>query len=430
MNYKAVLLRSFGVLLTSVFFTFIQAQDTLQLTVPKAEAIFLQNNLSLLAAQYNVNANQALIQQARAWNNPVLNTDQNLYDGKFFRHTKGTSTIPQDGGQIYLSLQQVIQTAGKRSKLVQIAQDNTQSAQAQLNELMRNLHYVLVTDLNNLSQLQQTQGLLEDEIHHLQSLARGMDEMLKLGDISQKEDLRIKALLFSLQSDYADNLVQQQDLQKELRTLLQVKDNTPLQVQTEPLKGPLPPSLALATLVDTAISSRPDLVLAGHQLDLQQHNYNYQKALAVPDLTVGLEYDKANSYVSNYYGLQLSLPLPLFNRNKGNIISAGWSIKQAQTNLQQNRSQVQNEVMASYNKLITLYKVQESAAGTWTSDYDKLLRNIVSSYQQRKVSLIDFIDFFSSYKETRLRQLKQQTDMRNAAAELNFVSNQNVITLN
>ncbi|MGZ3850490.1 MAG: TolC family protein [Flavisolibacter sp.] len=430
MNYKAVLLRSFGVLLTSVFFTFIQAQDTLQLTVPKAEAIFLQNNLSLLAAQYNVNANQALIQQARAWNNPVLNTDQNLYDGKFFRHTKGTSTIPQDGGQIYLSLQQVIQTAGKRSKLVQIAQDNTQSAQAQLNELMRNLHYVLVTDLNNLSQLQQTQGLLEDEIHHLQSLARGMDEMLKLGDISQKEDLRIKALLFSLQSDYADNLVQQQDLQKELRTLLQVKDNTPLQVQTEPLKGPLPPSLALATLVDTAISSRPDLVLAGHQLDLQQHNYNYQKALAVPDLTVGLEYDKANSYVSNYYGLQLSLPLPLFNRNKGNIISAGWSIKQAQTNLQQNRSQVQNEVMASYNKLITLYKVQESAAGTWTSDYDKLLRNMVSSYQQRKVSLIDFIDFFSSYKETRLRQLKQQTDMRNAAAELNFVSNQNVITLN
>ncbi|MGZ3956261.1 MAG: TolC family protein [Flavisolibacter sp.] len=430
MNYKAVLLRSLGVLLTSVFFTFIQAQDTLQLTVPKAEAIFLQNNLSLLAAQYNVNANQALIQQARAWNNPVLNTDQNLYDGKFFRHTKGTSTIPQDGGQIYLSLQQVIQTAGKRSKLVQIAQDNTQSAQAQLNELMRNLHYVLVTDLNNLSQLQQTQGLLEDEIHHLQSLARGMDEMLKLGDISQKEDLRIKALLFSLQSDYADNLVQQQDLQKELRTLLQVKDNTPLQVQTEPLKGPLPPSLALATLVDTAISSRPDLVLAGHQLDLQQHNYNYQKALAVPDLTVGLEYDKANSYVSNYYGLQLSLPLPLFNRNKGNIISAGWSIKQAQTNLQQNRSQVQNEVMASYNKLITLYKVQESAAGTWTSDYDKLLRNIVSSYQQRKVSLIDFIDFFSSYKETRLRQLKQQTDMRNAAAELNFVSNQNVITLN
>jgi cobalt-zinc-cadmium efflux system outer membrane protein len=429
MKYKAVLLRSFGLLLAAACVLVTKAQDTLQLTVPKAEAIFLETNLSVLAAQYNINASQALIQQAKAWNNPVLYTDQNLYDGKFFRHTKGSSAIPQDGGQIYLSLQQLIQTAGKRNKLVQIARDNTNSAAAQFKDLVRNLHFVLVTDLNNLSQLKAAEGLYQQEILHLQKLSKGMDEMLKVGDVSQKEDLRIKALLFSLQSEYADNLVQQQDLEKEVRTLLQLKQHQAITVPQPQLDEQNLSSLALAPLLDSAKTWRPDLEFANSQLALQQHNYTYQKALAVPDLTLGVEYDKANSYVANFYGLQLSLPLPVFNRNRGNIVSAAWNIKQAQTVAEQNKSQVQNEVLASYHKLLTLINVQKSAKGTWSDDYNKLLQNMISSYQQRKVSLIDFIDFFSSYKETRLKQLKQQTDVLNAAAELNFVTNQNLISL-
>ncbi len=429
MNYKAVFIRSFGVFAISLCALFARAQDTLQLTIPKAEALFLQNNLSLLAAQYNINANQALIQQARAWNNPVLITDQNLYDGKFFRHSKGSAAIPQDGGQVYLSLQQVIQTAGKRNKLVQIAQDNTKTAEAQFNDLLRNLHFVLITDLNNLSQLQAVQSLLQEEIGHLQILSKGMDEMLKVGDVSQKEDIRIKAFLFSLQSDYADNLVQQENLQKELRTLLQIKENTPIQVSVQPVDEKSFSSVALAPLLDSAGVLRPDVVAATAQLDMQQHNYRYQKALAVPDVTVGVEYDKANSYVKNYYGLQLALPLPLLNRNRGNIISAGWNIKQAQAVVSQSKLQAHNEILASYNKLIALLNVQKAVRGGWTADYNRLLQNMISSYQQRKVSLIDFIDFFSSYKDTKLKQLQQQTNLLNAAAEFNFVTNQNVIAL-
>ncbi len=429
MKHKALLIRCFGLLLGCGSACCVQAQDTLQLTVPQAEALFLQKNLSLLAAQYNINATQALEQQARAWDNPVLLTDQNLYDGKFFRHSKATPSIPQDGGQIYLSLQQVIQTAGKRSKLVQVARDNTRTTEAQFNELVRNLHFVLVTDLNNLSRLQAVQNLLEEGIVHIQTLSKGMDEMLKVGDISQKEDIRIKALLFSMQSEYADNLTAQQDLQKELRTLLQLRTDQNVQVPFHQINEQSIRSLSLAYLLDSAKASRPDIALAGSQLALQQHNYTYQKALAVPDLTVGVEYDKANSYVNNYYGLQLALPLPLFNRNRGNIISAGWNVKQAQAVVEQSNLQVQNEVLASYNKLLTLLSVQKTTTGPWVADYDRLLRNMISSYQQRKVSLIDFIDFFSSYTDTRQKQLKQQADVLNAVAELNFVTNQTIIPI-
>ena len=72
--------------------------DTVKLSLPEAEKIFLQKNLSLLAAKYNIDANQALVQQAKLWDNPVLSTDQNIYDGKkgdgqFFRHDANNGTF-------------------------------------------------------------------------------------------------------------------------------------------------------------------------------------------------------------------------------------------------------------------------------------------------------------------------------------------------
>jgi len=92
-----------------------QSADSLTITLPQAENLFLQKNLALLSQQYNIDINRALAQQARYWDNPVLLTDQNLYDGKFFRHEKVNN---QPYGQVYLQLQQVIKTAGKRNKLI------------------------------------------------------------------------------------------------------------------------------------------------------------------------------------------------------------------------------------------------------------------------------------------------------------------------
>ncbi|GAA4738103.1 TolC family protein [Flavisolibacter ginsenosidimutans] len=429
MKRKVALLRSFGLVGLALALAHANAQDTLRLTTPKAEELFLKNNLSLLAAQYNISANEALIQQAKAWDNPVLSTEQNLYDGKFFRHTKGTADNPQGYGQWYASLSQVIRTANKRGLQVQLAQDGVKTAQAQLNDLLRNLRYVLQVDMNNLAQLQAAQQLLETEISHTQTLAKGMDEMLKVGDISLKDNVRLKALLYSLQSDYADNLRQQQDLQKELHTLLHDETAAPINATIPSPDFSSLNNLPLLAIVDSAKALRPDAALASAQALYQQHNLAFQKALAKPDLTVGVDYDRASNYIPNYVGLQIGLPLPIFNKNRGNIQSAEWSVKAAQATQKNTQSVVQAEVLNSYNKLQTLFQVQKSVGGAWAENYERLMRNMVESYEQRKVTLFDFIDFFTSYKDTRLKQLQQTTNLLNAAAEFNFVSAQNIIPL-
>ena len=120
MNYGTwyrLQLRYVGVsLIILLSYNNIFAQDTLNVSIEEAEKAFLQNNLSLLAAKYNINANSALIRQARLWDNPVLSTDQNIYDaqGGFLKHNNTS-------GQVYVQVMQLIKTAGKRDKLAQLA---------------------------------------------------------------------------------------------------------------------------------------------------------------------------------------------------------------------------------------------------------------------------------------------------------------------
>lgn len=419
------------ILIICFFPTLLSAQqintDTLRLTIQKAEEIFLQKNLSLLANQYNVDINKALVQQAKVWDNPVLNTDQNIYDGKFFRHT---TTGGQQYGQVYIQMQQLIRTAGKIKKQTLLAQDNVLGAQAQFNDVMRNLKFVLTTDLNNLSQLQNNSAVYKSEMQTMQTLVKGMDEMFKVGDISEKENIRIKALLFSLQSDYNDNLRQQYDIQKEIASLLQLKDN--VWVVPDAIQSFTPneiSSLSFAALQDTASQQRPDLAFVKTQSIFQQHNITYQKALAVPDLSVGVSYDRLSSYLPNLYSLELSIPLPLFNKNKGNIKAAEFAYKQSGVVVQQVQSQVDKEVNAAYQKLLATTSMLSNENIVLQNDYNRIMQNMLDSYKHREVSLVEFIDFFDAYKDIRTKQMQQVTNQRNAAAELNLATNLNIIKL-
>ena len=398
--------------------------DSTILTLPEAEKLFLQNNLALLSQQYNVDINKALVQQARYWDNPILLTDQNLYDGKFFRHTKEGG---QTYGQIYVQLQQVIKTAGKRNKLIQLSNDNVLSANQQFNDVMRNLKFVLTTDFATLHQLMATYSVYSREATVMEKLAAGMEAQFQTGNISQKDNIRIKSLLFSLQNDQAEVQRQIVEVQKELHVLLH---DTGSRVIVPAMQDSITtPAVNLAQLLDSAQNNRPDLQLAKTNLLTQQHNLAYQKSLAVPDLTVGLEYDRLNSYVTNYWGLTIGLPIPLLNRNQGNIRAAGTSIRQANNAILQVQNASQQEVAAAYNKYIIATNLKKNSPTGLAEQYDRLLLNVISGYQQRQISLIEFVDFFDAYKETTLKKLQQQTTLLDAIAEINFTTGSSVITI-
>ncbi len=415
-----------GLLAMLVFTTYhdpVKAQDTLRLSFPQAEKLFLQNNLLLIAAHYNVDASKALIKQAKLWDNPLLVTDQNIYDGKFFRHTA-------NNGQVFLQVQQLIRTAGKIKKQTQLAADNALLAQYQLDDLMRLLRYALQNDLIATNKLMQQKKIYDLEIEQVTKLVTGMGEVYKAGNIALKDLLRLKALLFGLQNELHGVQAGFLPVQAELKILLQSNDT----VFILPDKNydwktsssmPIP---GTDSLVKLAQQNRPDAAIAQASLDFQNHNLVYQKALAKPDITIGPEYDRLSNYTPNYVGLSVFLPLNIFNHNQGNIEAAKFQVKQQQTQWKWQQDKIRNEVTASIERYFYWQKVNDSQQELFSWGYENMLINMLQAYQQRKISLLDFTDFMDSYKENKLKLEEQHYNLLQAMADLNYTINTPLFT--
>ena len=405
----------------------LHAQDTLSVSPQDAEKTFLQNNLSLLAARYNVDANRALIRQAKFWDNPVLSTDQNIYDqqGGFFKHDNNT-------GQVYIQVMQLIRTAGKRNKLAQLATDNTNISAEQFDDLIRTLRYTLISDLFEMDHQLKLKRVYDSEIGEFQTLVAGMDAQLKAGDISVKDNMRVKALLFSLQNDLAGVDATIIPIESEIKLLLKSNDTAFIKPNLayylpDLIKTNLPPK---EELIQTAIENRADLKVAKTQLDYQMHNLAYQKALAKPDISIGTEYDQRSSYAPNYVGLAISLPINVLNRNKGNITSSQYNVKQQQAVLDAENAQVANDVSTTVAKIKFYQTLNNNQQLEFSRQYDNLFQHMLDSYKQRQLNLLEFIDFTDAYKDSKLKLLDQHTALIKSLLELNYRVGKDVIQIN
>ena len=389
--------------------------DTLKLNFQDAEKLFLTNNLSLIAQKYNVESTKALIEQAKLWDNPTLSTDQNVWDGttkKFFNHSNGY-------GQVFLQLSQVFTTAGKRGKQVQVAKDNALVQQAAFNDLMRNLRYNLQLDFGQVATLELQSKVYQTEISSAKNLIAGIQKSYDVGNTSLKDLIRLKALLFGLENDMVENSRQINQLQTELKTLMRIKETTFVEpiIQDKPSDAL---NLDIASLIEQAKANRPDYLSNQYQLASSTDNLKLQKALASPDITLGGSFDKNSSYAPNYYGFQIGLPLPVFNRNQGNIKSAKYDLLSQQATLQDNEVKLRNEVAEAvyqYQLNLRLFSTQQIQ---FNEQYDKLFTSMQAAFKTRQLGLVEFIDFFDSYKDTKLKILQQQYNLQKSIADLNF----------
>ncbi len=193
--------------------------DTVPLSLPEAERMFLDSNLQLLAQSYNVDAQKALIIQARLWPNPNLA----IGHGPLWAVHNPVEATFINNSSTSASLSQLIILAGKRNKQVRLAQANARLSEFQFYDLLRTLKYSLRTDFFNIYYLQQSAKVYDEEIDALKLVVKAFAEQEGKGYVSEKEVVRIRAQLYSLQSEYSDLLLQINNTQSELKLILQVK---------------------------------------------------------------------------------------------------------------------------------------------------------------------------------------------------------------
>jgi cobalt-zinc-cadmium efflux system outer membrane protein len=397
-------------------------KDTLRLNLAEAEKMFLDSNLQLLAQRYNIDAQKALIIQARLWPNPNLSVSR----GPLWGINNPTATFFYNSENA-AGLSQLILLAGKRNKQIRLAQANAKLAEYQFFDLMRTLKYTLRSDFFNIYYLQRSALVYNDEINSLELVTKAFAEQEGKGYIAEKEVVRIKAQLYSLQSEYNDLVNQINDQQSELKLVLQAGPSqyiTPI-VDSLSMNSLNPGKYPLNELLDSALKNRTDLLIARTNTDINKLNYNYQKALAVPDLTLSLAYDEQGSYVTNFQSIGASIDLPFFNRNQGNIKSAKAMIDFSNASQRSTEATVQQNVARALEKAFAQDKLFQQIDRKFSGDFQRLMQAVLENYQKRNISILEFLDFYDSYKENILQINSIQYNRVGAFEDINFYTGTN-----
>jgi cobalt-zinc-cadmium efflux system outer membrane protein len=420
--------KRFAVVFLCVFHSVLRsnAQDTVRIALPDAEKQFTAKNLQLIAEKYNIDIARAQVLQARVYNNPNLQLVGNIYNPdqkKWFDMSNKT-------GEYIINAQQLIILAGKRNKQIKLAQTNVLMAENQFYDLLRTLRYTLHSDFFQAAFLQQAIAAYQTPIASLQKMTANYSELQAKGVITLKEVVRVKSLLYNLQTEQTALQNQYNDVEAELQLLLQ--DNHTWFIPVTEVSGATMGSIRqyqLPALTDSAYANRHDLQLAANSLTYSQQNYQLQKALAVPDLTAGAQFDKRGSFVNDASFFTLAMDLPFFNRNKGNIKAAKIAIDQSKVALSQQKLTVENEVQQAYAKALNTEKMIKAIDPGFQNDFDKLLKSITENFEKKNISLLEFTDFYESYKENVLQWNQLQNDRIQAVESLNFSIGKAIINL-
>ena len=398
--------------------------DTVSFSLIDAENLFLKNNFDLLASRYQINEADATIIQAKLWDNPNLNLEQGAYNsvtGKWFDMSQR--------GESAVILQQLIYLAGKRNKKINIEKINSQIARYQFYDLMRTLRYELRTSFFDLYFLQQSLSVYDKELNALKTLVDAYTTEYQRGNVPFKELARLQALQFSLQNEKLEVLKNQTEKQINLVLLTGDSLSRPIKpiFSVSLFDNINPASLSLMQLIDTGMTNRYDLRIAEAQIQSEQTNLSLQRAMRIPDMTIGARYDKAGSYIRNYNSLSIGFDLPLWNRNQGNIRIAENKIEENKVLKSQKELEVKSDITNAFVKFVETDNFYRSSIQKFDNNYEKLFEGIISAYKNHTISLLEFIDYYETYKDSKNGYYHLQNNWLEAIESLSLATGTKII---
>ena len=405
-----------------------QIPEGKSLTLMEAESLFMKNNLLLLAAKFQIETKRALIIQARLYANPNIFLEQNTFNDKTDRILDFTRN-----GQTVVQIQQLFLLGGKIDKRIRVAEINTKISEERFSDILRALKLELRSNFLSIYFLRDALKFYDKSTESLRKTVDYSERAYLNRTLLLSEVLRIKALLFFLEQERTEILVQIKEKESSLRVLLNEdtiygKNIIPV-IDEKKLDSINPEIYKSNEVLELAIEYRPDLKAAIQSVKYEEANLALQKANAIPDLSFGPVYNRAGTYIPNYFGFTAQLNVPIFDRNQGNIEAAEKAILERRSGLQNQRITVENEVVIELTRAVEKNKIYNQFKGKFTEDYGNLAALMISNYQKRYLTIIEFADFFETYRNTIVNILKLKTERAESFERLNYVTGKSIIVI-
>jgi cobalt-zinc-cadmium efflux system outer membrane protein len=134
------------------------------------------------------------------------------------------------------------------------------------------------------------------------------------------------------------------------------------------------------------------------------------------DLQASVQYDNATQ--NTIAGVQVGVPISIYNRNQGNISKAQAELVAAQHEIRRVRLALEQRLAAVFEQYTTAYQQVEKYTRDIMPNARESLKLVSAGYQQGEFSYLVLLTAQRTYFQTNLAYLDALRDLRTAAASL------------
>ena len=345
------------------------------LTMDQALETAFANNPDLAAAQWETGIAQGERQQAGLIPNPEVS-----WEAEDTRRNSRTTTV---------MINQPIELGGKRGARIEVASRAQDAAGIELERKRNVLRADVIQAFYSSSTAQQRLLLSRQSLELAERGLRVAQGRIKSGKSSPVEGTRAE--------------VQLSEVRLELRRA-ERDEASAYQRLAQVMGAPLPafvsvgdPGRSMPTVPDSSlllnrIGETAELRLAKLQIDQREASLGLEKAQRIPDLTVsiGSQYDERERERVNVVGL--SMPIPLFNRNQGNVLAAARRTDQARDLRNASELRLRTEIQTTLDQWMTANTEVASFNQTILPAAQSAVDTATRGFEMGKFNFLDVLD--------------------------------------
>jgi cobalt-zinc-cadmium efflux system outer membrane protein len=352
--------------------------------------------------------------------NPMLGAQaQSIESSRAGEITAGlrpNPTLQNDTTSATLGVYQEFEVAGKRRARLESARLATSISQTDFADARRTLVFNVRQAFVGALLAKANVALAQENLESFQKVVDLNRVRLEKGALSGADFLKIEIQTLQFQTDLEDATLALKTAKASLRALVG-GSNLEGEFDVEGTLRATPFERNLADLQQLAMANRPDLKSAEAGIRKGEADVHLARANSFPDPTIGASllhtgneiggpswfepfYPKGET--SNAMGLGVSFPLPLFNRNQGEIARARSEQRRAEYLARAARNQVLQDVETAYASFessrdrVRLYEQTYLSRARESRDIAEF------AFQKGATSILDFLDAERTYRTTQL----------------------------
>jgi outer membrane protein, heavy metal efflux system len=337
---------------------------------------------------------------------------------------------PLAGTQYQANLSYLHERDHKRELRLKAAQQGTQIATSQHEDLNRTLTFNLRSAFVQILQAKAVVELAKADLDYYDHIIQISRDRLNAGDIAQVDFDRIELQRVQYESELQTAIVNLRTAKIQLLQLLD--DRTP--VTQFDVTGPFDFSDALKPLDDFrafALDARPDLRAALQTIDQAETNHKLAEANGSTDPTFAGWYTYNPSFNNPYdqqtLGLSVSIPLRIFDKNQGEKKRTEIDIDKNRQQSETARAQVFADVDSAYAMVESDIELLKPYRDKYKDQATRVRDTVTYSYQHGGASLMDFLNAQSDYRTVQLAYLQLVGTYLTAAGQLNLAVGREVL---